>query len=1379
MKQKLLFVLSLVMMVLCSQSLWAEREKPVLPPITGETPDAGESYYLYNVEAHQFLCAGNNWGTQASLGDYPNGISLIVSEGDCYQLTFIETGKMLFSDSQTTVFTDRNSQDIKKTHWSVTSLPNGSYKLQSHVSSPNYTENYYLGWDRGQNTVVGQMEDGAFEWIFVKPSNSWVKHYIAELSLYNALQQAEAYGVQSSELDSYEQMYTNRGAHTEVELNTSATELNLKFVDRAPLAPSGVQPVGGINYYVYNVAVGLYIGSDSYSSYPAMSETATVFYYQHFGDNTFQLRKGSVDGYYLFDGSSQTDYLTYNSTGSAWRDVWERVTTEGGYKFRRYNQNKNYDENQFIGYAENNNARINSNLNDETCVWRFVSISDVKHYEAELKLYHTLQNVDPIKGIIPNYDYYARIYANRCNLSTNDLNGAASALNNCAGLTRGYVAPYWNECPIFWSTPDGTFGQNNYDTWSFDYPYTSGTYFRRDLNSNQSSSISATVNVDEPATLIYSLRGSTQDTNMKVYVDDVLVRSLDNEQMNTRISAQGKSEDTRFFEELTPGIHTITWKFTSYSSSGTKYVNLSNIGIMKSPLITVSLLEPGSLGTEVLYNTDHIKNVRRLKVKGKMNSDDWSKIKMMSYLQDLDLSEAEFTEIPENQFSCSADTSSWFLHKIVLPEGVTKIGKRAFEYSLLDGIQLPSTLTTMGAYAFRHSHVQEMVIPDDLIYFPNEKDGYDYSSYYSRAFAEMFWLERFVCPKNLTYIPPYMFSYNYHCKEVVLPEKLETIDKYAFFENHDMKTTFPESLRSIGNYAFEDCWGFEKLQIPFVTGIGNYAFRWCRNLTDVEIGVNIYNLSDNVFSGCNSLQTLRLDCPTVVSYNTSSSYYPVDASHIKDVNLEVPQHIMTSYKLDEYWYNFKSIAGFSTAEIQDWTINRPLTLNHDRFEGNPNITITGSHDRFPSLKINGDYAQQINNLICGGSRYDYENYPGQILSQCNNVTINGSAAVDLENTAKYWYFFSLPFDMKISDIYHGSENIQKAIRYYDGANRAAVGATGSWKNYDADAVIPAGTGFIMQTNEYTWSRFYAVDNESKQNMVSYKEFVKTLDVNDSPNASNKGWNLVGNPWQCFYNTHMLNFTGPITVWSTKNRTYSAYSIIDDDYALRPNEAFFVQCPNEEYNTIGFPTQGRQLTSVIESQNAARSEIGSASNRQVVNITISNGEMEDQTRVVLNEEASMGYETACDASKFMSMDNSVPQLYTMDEQGTSYAINERPTADGTVRVGFYAGVAGEYTISVKRCDAEQVFLTDYLTGQTKEITNDSYHFSAEVGTNNGRFCLTFVSNEETAIENIEQLSNAHVEVFSLDGKYLGSDASKLKTGVYVIRQGKKINKVMVR
>lgn len=1136
-----------------------------------------------------------------------------------------------------------------------------------------------------------------------------------------------------------------------------------------PTMPEASLEIGN-SYYLYNVETNLLLNYNDYN--PMTGEDATAFTIEQLDNGAYTLKNNS----YLYARDTYFGYYSY-----PYSECYFDITPENDiFLISRSQLNAYYTEGEYIGVDDKGIVRPNMPI-DGKVHWKLIPANEQgDRFVAEMKLYHALVKADEYASRGWNIAYYENMYNQRASNTAEDIAIAAKNLNNGTGMSAGYKAPYWNESPIYWQTSDGNFGNSYYYTWALNGSnYTSGTEFYRFLYGNETSSISATVTIDEPSVFVYSL-SAAYNYNVNVYVDDVLVRSLVNEQVGRSISAQGKTEYARFFEELTPGVHTITW-VANYSASSSFYaeVYLRNIGVMKSPQITVSLLEPGSLGTEVLYNTDHIKNVRRLKVKGKMNSDDWSKIKMMSYLQDLDLSEAEITEIPEKQFSCDADTSSWFLHKIVLPEGLTKISKSAFEYSLVDSINIPSTTKRIEAYAFRYSHIKELILPDNLTDFPNSYGRYD--DYYDfKTFAYMYWLENLVCPKNLTSIPPSMFEDDFYCKSVVLPESIERIGERAFYRNSRVPFEFPQSLRTIGARAFWDCYSIKHITIPFVTSIGESAFEGCIGAEDAEVGVTIFDLASRVFANCSNLQTLRLDCPTVVSYEADySSYYPVDAKHIKDVNLVVPQHIMTSYKLDEYWYNFKSITGFCTDEIQDWTISRALTLNHDRFEGNPNITILGAPDRLPSLKINGDYAQQINNLTCGGNWYNYENCPGQILSQCNNVTVKGNAAVDVNSEAKYWYFISLPFDTKISDIYHGSENIQKAIRYYDGANRATVGAAGSWKNYDADAIIPAGTGFIMQTNEYTWSRFFAVDNESKQNIVSNKEFVKTLDVNDSENASNKGWNLVGNPWQCFYNTHMLNFTGPITVWNTRNKTYSAYSITDDDYALRPNEAFFVQCPNEEYNTIGFPTQGRQLNAIIESQNAVKGEMTATNRRQIINLAISNGEVEDQTRVVLNEQASLSYETTCDASKFMSMDASVPQLYTMDAQGIQYAINERPLAEGNINLGFYAAQTGKLTISALRCDAEQVFLTDHLTGETIEITYNGYSFEAQAGSDNSRFTMTFIPNDATAVETIDVAKNQRTEFFSVDGKFLGTDMSKLGNGIYVVRQGKKVTKVSVR
>ena len=327
---------------------------------------------------------------------------------------------------------------------------------------------------------------------------------------------------------------------------------------------------------------------------------------------------------------------------------------------------------------------------------------------------------------------------------------------------------------------------------------------------------------------------------------------------------------------------------------------------------------------------------------------------------------------------------------------------------------------------------------------------------------------------------------------------------------------------------------------------------------------------------------------------------------------------------------------------------------------------------------------------------------------------------------------SLPFDFTVGEVTNDA-NAKLAIRYYDGASRAVDGAKGNWKNYAAEDVIKAGTGFIVQASAATTLTFRAMDNESKQNAVSNEEFVKALAANPSETVSNSGWNLVGNPWQTYFNIHTLNFTAPITVYNVSAKTYTAYSIIDDDYAIRPNEAFFVQCP-EGTEYISFPETGRQLTSEITNQSSAPAKRTAVmGSRQLVDVAISTGDLTDKTRVVLNEAALMEYETACDASKFFTMDAGVPQIYTLDSEATEYAINERPVGNGNVQLGVVIAASGKHTISMPRNDAQTVVLIDHVAGTTHDLSLGEYTFTADAGTYNGRFTLSISKAPTTAID----------------------------------------------
>lgn len=1313
--------------------------------VEGVDPVSGESYYLYNVGAGKFLVNGNSYNTQASLAPYGLKIKVVKTSDsdDVYKLRVVSTLQDMYIDGDVYLDYSESSGDVSLTRWSLTKQESGYYKIQCSADNPKYKETSYLGWNNdNNNSRVQMLTTGSLEWAFVTE---------------------ETYGKMSSKMPTENYAFPT--------LTTAALS-------------------AGSTYYLYNVDARQFMYLDNSNMY--VGENAHPVQISKLDNGAYTIRFTNVEKGYVY--GYDRDCRSNSWYDSSDKQTYWRILDVGDDTYTIQCSPLNdgcYNSITFMGWQGCSNKIDIWRTKDYGTKWKLIPADENgDKLVAQLKLYDALAKSDLYAAYGWDIQHYADLYANSETASAAELADAAYALRNGLDMSKGYTAPYWNERPILWQCSEGSFGGYDSRTWALpDNNRTSGAYFSRNMGwSSASSSLSATVVVEEPSVFIYSTSGS-DNPRVKVYVDDELVRDLDDTQV---YCYYGNGLYTRFAEELTAGRHTIKWVVEGNKNSYRDY-SIRNAGVMASPLITVSLLEPGSLGTEVLYNTDHIKNVRRLKIKGEMNNDDWAKIKMMHFLQDLDLSEAKITEIPEKQFSIAADTSSYFLHKMTLPEGLEKIKEEAFYYSLIDHLNIPSTTKSVGEQAFAYSHIQELELPDSL----NDIYGYYYRT---GTFGRMYWLESIKLPKYLKAIPENMLSECRYLTDVVLPDSLETIESGAFNYCVRMEIdSFPDNLGYIGECAFGNCrslnpkfndklsyigkeafnWtDITSLNLPeSVSYIGSEAFNGCTNLEEATVSSPVWSFSDRVFWNCPKLKTLRLNCPTVAKYNTNSGCYPVDANNIANVDLVVPDIVVTSYKLDSYWYNFKSVTGFSTEEIQDWTINNPLVLNRERFAGTPDVKVVGNHDRLPSLKINGENTQAFNNLTMGGALWNYDSYAGQILSNCNNVTINGTAEVCVRTNDKTWQFFSLPYDVMVSDISH-ADGVQMAVRYYDGANRAENGKTGSWKDFEEDAVIPAGTGFIVQTNKAA-SVIFRSFNDTKQNMVANKEFVKTLEVNEADIPSNCGWNLVGNPWQCFYNNHALNFTAPITVWNTNNRTYTAYSITDDDYAIRPNEAFFVQCPDAENNTIGFPTQGRQLNAVIESQNAMKALMSAPGKRQLVDITFSDGETADRTRVVLNEQANIGYETTCDAGKMMSMEASAPQLYTIGEDGINYAINERPLQDGKVTLGFRTGKTGRYTISLGRCGVDRIFLTDNETGETVDLKASDYTFTAEAGTDNMRFALSFSYNDGTGIASADEAIDDAPVVYTMDGKRVGSGTEGLKGGVYVMRRGNKSEKVVVK
>lgn len=1167
-----------------------------------------------------------------------------------------------------------------------------------------------------------------------------------------------------------------------------------------PTKPTPATLESGKTYYLYNVGterlLGTFASNYRYAGLNGVGREVEIF--QH--DNGAYTIKFVDNNYYL------SMYYDYDCRVNEYSSIqsycyWQISSVEDGYTINASPKNHYYSEGKFVG-AVSATSKVVPNLTEGNIVWQLYEANDnIADYASKMSLYNALEEAEALGY---NIDREEAIYNNPASTAA-ELQATAISLRNGLAMSKGYTAPSYNEYPILFQSSDGSYGQDCHNTWALpDNSYTTGTYFRRYFsNKAGTSTLTATVTVNQLSAFFYDIDGTSGGCNLTVYIDGEQKRYLSWGKLQA-LSKQNAGRYNRFFEVLAPGTHTISWQFTSTTTSGNREVYVRNIACMKTPEVSVELLEPGSLGTEVLYGgVNHIKNVRKLKVKGPMNNADWAQIVLMDSLFELDLGEAEITSIPANKFDgYSAGTACQFLHKVVLPKSLQSIEKKAFECSHIEEMVFPEgcKLATIGEYAFYQTGLRELILPDSV------------QSIGQYAMSNNRHLEKVSLGKALTAVPKYCFDGCYYINQMTLPNTITTVNEQAFYNCGSMQLdSLPANLRTIGSHGFYGCgtikiknWpetlttigeqacaGWHKMDsivIPsHVTSIGSSAFLNCGKLKYAELPSNFYSIPNSLFEGC-PLETLVLKSASVAQYN----YYPVPTDRCGSVTLRVPNYLVNYYKQDPYWYNFKDIEGFGTEEVDLWRIYRPCVLDsHNRYAGSPDVNIMQDG----SLKISGVLPMEINDFYVDhrGSSY------GQLLSNCENIVIKGECSVHYYTEASKWYFISLPFDMAVADIKPG-ENVQYAIRYYDGANRATNGASGSWKNYTAEDVIPAGTGFIYQTSANGWTLFYAVDNESKQNIVSYDEFTKMLAAHESENASNRGWNLVGNPYQTYYNNHYLNFTAPITVRNMSNNSYSAKSLIDDDYAIAPNEAFFVQCP-KEVNNLSFPLGGRQLTNVIEDQNVqAKSRTTLANDRQLIDITLAANGYVDETRVVFNEEALCGYELSCDASKFFSNDATVPQLFTVGADGVQYAINERPMDNGTVSLAFYAPVSGSYTLSLKRCDADHVYLTDHLNGTVTDLSTQEYTFEAETGNYNTRFSLSVVpgatditsvserSTKVSATENgisIQGLVGT-AEVFSADGRMVAATTLsgeqttlRMPQGIYIVRAANRAYKVVIK
>lgn len=766
--------------------------------------------------------------------------------------------------------------------------------------------------------------------------------------------------------------------------------------------------------------------------------------------------------------------------------------------------------------------------------------------------------------------------------------------------------------------------------------------------------------------------------------------------------------------------------------------------------VTVSLPNSNGLRTEILKSVNDVKIVTDLIVTTQTNvslgAEDWATMQSMDALVNLDLSGTSAVAVPDGQFNGHCPN----LKTVLLPNNLKIIGTSAFYYARnLTTVNIPSTLESLGDNAFYDcDKLENCALPADC---------------------------------HVTEIPKGCFTNCQKLMSFTIPESVVSIGYSAFWGCKAFTSALPSGLTSIGSYAFKGA-AMTDLDIVIAEGTEIYSGIFEESgIKSISFPTKIYEFNSYIYN-CSNLTDITLKSPTVIHYSVNAYWEP---RNIENITLHVPSHLVDQYKVHTWWKDYKDVVAISPA-VTSYIVQDNLSLNYaERMAGTPSLFF--ERPRSIYFSIEGNDPQAFNNFTAFSDvttdysyifTYEYEQwYWTMILSECPNVSVTGDYNQRIKTASNAWYFLSLPFDFMVGDI--TTEEGKFAIRTYDGASRNTNDqSTGNWTNLSSGE-IKAGTGFIFHTSKTTWTTFkaksggvnYAFKTSSDEPSITLAE----NNSNTSASAANTGWNFVGNPWQTYYNIHKMNYTSPICYWN--GNSYVTVSAQDDDYAIKPNQAFFLQCPGG-INNISFPASGRQLTDKITNQNGSRALFGS--NRKLIDIQITCGEeLKDKTRLVVNPEALFDYEIGRDASKFFSSETLCPQIYSLDVDGTQYAINERPDINSEIRLGVVFASDGTYEISAPRNAIGNVTLTDNETGIETDLSENSYSFEAKKGTNEKRFTLKAGSRGTTGIQTLTQPETNDVEVFTIDGQNVGKTTNGLKKGVYVVRQGKSAKKVIIK
>lgn len=248
------------------------------------------------------------------------------------------------------------------------------------------------------------------------------------------------------------------------------------------------------------------------------------------------------------------------------------------------------------------------------------------------------------------------------------------------------------------------------------------------------------------------------------------------------------------------------------------------------------------------------------------------------------------------------------LKSIVIPEGVTLIGNRAFgECKSLETVSLPNSLERIGYLAFYDSNISSISIPAGVKDISEDVfNGCENLSTITVSNGNTKYDSRDNCNALIETATNTILQGS---SSTVIPNSVTAIGAKAFQGSKIAKIVIPNSVTAIGEYAFQGS-NIAEIIIPnSVTAIEAYSFQGSK-IAKIVIPESVKKIGRMAFLDCKSLTTVVCKSKSVIDVSGLYPFFP-----LPNAILYVPAESIEAYKAANVWREFSNIQPLPFVDI--------------------------------------------------------------------------------------------------------------------------------------------------------------------------------------------------------------------------------------------------------------------------------------------------------------------------------------------------------------------------------------------------------------------------------------------------------------------------------